>query len=55
MSAEKPIKNWHTAVTGHGKVQVWKSHYRICACHICDPKTMGKPIPVKSLSHRSEE
>jgi len=48
MSAEKPVKNWYTTVTGHGRVQVWKFHYRACAHHTYDPKTAGKPIPMVS-------
>ena len=51
LSAAEPVKNLKTTVMGHGRVQVGKSHHRTQTCHTRDPKTAGKPIPVKSLTN----
>ena len=48
MSSWKTRQNRHTAVTGHGRVRVWKFHYRTRTCHARDPKTVGLPVPVVS-------
>ena len=49
LSAAEPIKNLKTTVMGHSRVQVGKSHHHTRTHHTCDLKTVGKPIPVKSL------